>query len=145
MVVRKRKKHSRFRGYRTYHGSHKKWRGPGNHGGRGNVGLAHHKKGTMLKYDPEHFGKHGFKRHHSLMEDVRTINLKELYLMVDKLKDQKLVEEQDGKVKIALAKLGYEKLLGTGKAIKPLIVEGKYFSKSAIKKLEEVGGKAVKI
>lgn len=145
MVVRKRKKHSRFRGFRSYHGSHKKWRGSGNRGGRGQAGFENHKKGYMLKYDPEHYGKHGFKRHYSLLKHIRTINLKDLDAMVDKLKEQKLTGEEDGKIKIALEKLGYDKLLGSGKITKPIIVEGKYFSKNAIKKLEDAGGRIVKI
>jgi len=145
MVVRKRKKHSRFRGYRSYHGSHKKWRGSGNRGGRGQAGLENHMKGRMLKYDPEHFGKHGFKRHYSLIENVRTINLKDLDLLLHNLKEQKLATDEDGKIKINLGKIGYDKLLGSGKITKPIIVEGKYFSKNAVKKLEELGGKAVKI
>jgi len=145
MVVRKRKKHSRFRGYRTYHGSHKKQRGSGNRGGRGQAGLENHKKGYMQKYDPEHFGKHGFKRHPSLVEDIRTINLKDLEQKIDNLREKKLVAEEEGKIKINLGKIGYDKLLGDGKITKPIIVEGKYFSKNAVKKLEQVGGKAVKI
>ncbi|MBI1979061.1 MAG: 50S ribosomal protein L15 [Candidatus Aenigmarchaeota archaeon] len=145
MVVRKRKKYSRFRGNRHYHGSHKKARGPGNRGGIGQAGLENHKKGYMQKYDPDHFGKHGFKRHFSLVEDIRTINLKELDQMVESLKEKKLVAEEDGKIKVNLGKIGYDKLLGDGKVTKPLIVEGRYFSRVAVKKLEEIGGKAVKI
>ena len=141
MVVTKRKKHSRFRGFRTYHGSHKKQKGAGNRGGVAQTGLSRHKKGYMLKYDPEHFGKHGFKRHYSLIEKIKIINLKDLDSMVDKLNEP----VEDGKMRINLGKLGYNKLLGSGKITKPLIVEGKYFSKIAVKKLEQVGGKAVKI
>ncbi len=106
MVVTKRKKHSRFRGYRTYHGSHKKQRGSGNRGGRGNIGLSRHKKGWMLKYDPDHFGKHGFKRHPSLIEDIKTLNLRELDVMVDKMREQKMIEQEGGMEKVVLSKIG---------------------------------------
>ncbi len=145
MVVRKRKKHSRFRGYRAYHGSHKQWRGSGNRGGRGDAGLDNHKKGTMLKYDPEHFGKRGFKRHYSLTKDTKFLNLRELDIILDKIKGSDAVQEENGKIKVSLKKLGYDKLLGTGKITKPVIVEGAHFSKNAIKKIEEIGGKAVKV
>lgn len=145
MVVRKRKKHSRLRGNRHYHGSHKKWRGAGSRGGKGQAGLENHKKGHMQKYDPEHFGKRGFVRNDSVVRHVKSINLKDLDQMVEGLKEKKLVAEEDGKVKVNLEKIGYDKLLGDGKITKPIIVEGKYFSKNAIKKLEQVGGKAVKI
>ncbi len=145
MVVTKRKKHSRFRGYRTYHGSHKKQKGAGGRGGKGQAGLDNHKKGYMQKYDPDHFGKHGFKRHYSLVRHINSINLKDLEQMIHNLKEQKLVAEEEGKIKVNLGEIGYDKLLGSGKVTTPLIVEGKYFSKNAIKKLEQVGGKAVKI
>lgn len=145
MVVRKRKRHEKFRGMRTYHGSHKKHKGAGGRGGRGQAGLKKHKKHWMLKYDPEHFGKRGFKRHPSVVKKVRIINLKELDLLVDKLVEEKLTEEENGKIKINLEKIGYDKLLGTGKATRPLIIEAKYFSKNAVEKLEKIGGKAVTI
>lgn len=99
----------------------------------------------MQKYDPEHFGKRGFKRHPSLVEHINSINLKDLEQMLGNLKEQKLVAEEEGKIKVNLEKIGYDKLLGDGKITTPLIVEGKYFSKNAVKKLEQVGGKAVKI
>lgn len=145
MVVRKAGKRKWRRGHRTYHGSHKKWRGSGNRGGRGQAGFENHKKGYMQKYDPEHFGKRGFKRHPSLIKNIKSINLKDLDQMVDSLKEEKLVAEEDGKIKINLEKIGYDKLLGSGKITTPVIVEGRYFSKNAIKKLEQIGGKAVKI
>lgn len=133
MVVRRKKK--RRRGERTYHGSHKKRRGGGSRGGRGKAGMHKHKWSYAVKYEPERFGKRGFKRPPAAVKKVKTINLKDL----DRL------AEQVGKKEINLSELGYDKLLGTGKLSKPLIVEAKYFSKSAIKKLEKAGGKAVKI
>ncbi|MBI2545343.1 MAG: 50S ribosomal protein L15 [Candidatus Aenigmarchaeota archaeon] len=145
MVVRKRKKHEGFRGVRTYHGSHKLHKGAGGRGGRGNAGLRRHKKGWMLKNDPMHFGKHGFTRLPTLVRNLKTINLRELDLLVNKLVEKKLVENENGKIKVNLKKIGYDKLLGTGKITKPLIVEAKYFSKIAVQKLEKIGGKTVNI
>jgi large subunit ribosomal protein L15 len=145
MVVRKRKKHRRFRGRRTYHGAHKKWRGGGSRGGRGKAGLHKHKWTYTVKYAPEHFGKIGFKRPPEVVKEVKTINLKELDQLAEELIKQKLVEKEEDKIKINLPKLGYEKVLGSGKITKPLIVEAKAFSKLAIKKIEEAKGKAVKI
>lgn len=141
MVVRKEQK--RRRGERTYHGSHKKWRGGGSRGGRGKAGLHKHKWSYTVNYDPKHFGKKGFKRPTKLVERIRAINLKDLDQMIEKLLEKKLAEKQDDKIKIDLGRVGYDKLLGSGRVIKPLIVEAKYFSKQAIKKLEESGGKAV--
>jgi len=58
---------------------------------------------------------------------------------------EKLAEKVGDKIKINVLKLGYEKVLGSGKITKPLIIEAKYFSKDAIKKLEKAEGEAVKI
>ena len=132
----------RFRGNRHYHGSHKNWKGSGNRGGRGQAGMHKHKWTYTVKYDPEHYVKRGFIRH-SAGKELKAINLKELDKMVDKLVDQKMAEEENGKVKINLSKIGYDKLLGSGKVTKPLIVEAKHFSKNAVEKLEKSGGKAV--
>ncbi len=143
MVVRREKK--RRRGERTYHGSHKKWRGGGSRGGRGKAGLHKHKWSYTVKYEPEHFGKMGFKRPRAVRKRLKSINLKELDEKVEELIEKKMVEEIDGKIKINLLKLGFEKLLGSGEITKPLIVEAKCFSKKAVEKLEKVGGKAIKI
>jgi len=92
---------------------------------------------------PEHFGKRGFKRPQKVMRELRTINLKDLDSRVDELlKDKKIKKEKTG-IKINLSELGYDKLLGSGRVKHKLIVEAKYFSKNAIKKLEGVKGKAV--
>jgi len=146
MVVRRKKKVRKFRGKRSYgYGSHKKHRGGGSRGGRGKAGLHKHKWSYTVKYAPEHFGKRGFKRPSAVVKEIKTINLKELDQIAEKLLEQKLAEKEDNKIKINVLKLGYEKVLGSGKVTKPLIVEAKYFSKQAIKKLENAKGKAVKI
>lgn len=145
MVVRRKKKVRKFRGKRTYgYGSHKKHRGGGSRGGRGKAGLHKHKWSYTVKYAPEHFGKRGFKRPAAVVKEIKTINLKELDQIAEKLLEQKLAEKKDDKIKINVLKLGYEKVLGSGKITKSLIVEAKYFSKKAIKKIENMGGKAVK-
>jgi len=147
MVVRKRKKKFRkFRGKRTYgYGSHKKHRGAGSRGGRGFAGLHKHKWSYTVKYAPEHFGKIGFKRPPEVVEGIKAINLKELDQLAEKMVKQKLAEMEEDKIKINLPKLGYDKVLSSGKLTKPLIIEAKYFSKKAIKKIEDAKGKAIKL
>jgi large subunit ribosomal protein L15 len=146
MVVRRKKKKVRkFRGHRTYGtGSHKKARGGGSRGGRGLAGLHKHKWSYTVKYAPEHFGKQGFKRPAAVVEEIKAINLKELDQLAEKLLKEKIAVKEDEKIKIDVSKLGYEKVLGSGQITKPLIIEARYFSKSAIKKIEEAGGMAVK-
>lgn len=145
MVVRKRKKHRKFRGRRTYHGSHKKWRGGGSRGGRGKAGLHKHKWTYATKYAPNHFGKIGFKRPPEVIKEIKSISLKQLDQLVEKLLEQKLAEKEGNKIRINLSKIGYDKVLGSGKLTKPLIIEAKYFSKQAIKKIKEANGEAIKI
>ncbi len=133
MVVRLKKK--RRRGERTYHGSHKKWRGGGSRGGRGQAGGHKHKYSYIVKYEPQHFGKRGFKSPVKILQKVKAINLQEL---------QKIALKQN-KTEIDVKEFGFQKVLGGGKISSPLVVKAKSFSKSAIKKLEEAGGKAVKV
>jgi large subunit ribosomal protein L15 len=146
MVVRRIKKVRRQRGQRSYgYGSHKKARGGGNRGGRGQAGMHKHKWSYTVKYDPDHFGKKGFKIPQAIQKEIRTINLKDLDKKAEQLLKEKVAVKEDDKIRINVLKLGCEKVLGSGKLSKPLIVEAKYFSKQAVKKLEESGGKAVKV
>jgi large subunit ribosomal protein L15 len=145
MVVRREKKFRKFRGHRTYgRGSHKKARGAGNRGGRGKAGLHKHKWSWTIRYEPDHFGKVGFKRPEEIVEEIKSINLKEIDQMAEKLVKEKIAQKEDDKIKIDVSKLGFKKVLGSGKITQPIIIEAKYFSKSAIKKIEKAGGKAVK-
>lgn len=135
MVVRKERSVRKCRGQRTYgYGSHKKHRGGGNRGGRGQAGMHKHKWSYTVKYDPDHFGKHGFGRPFAEAARSKAINLKDL----------DAIAKKSGKKEIDIAELGYDKLLGTGKLSLPLSVKAKYFSKNAIKKIENAGGKALK-
>lgn len=143
MVVRIRKK--RRRGERTYHGSHKKWRGGGSRGGRGRAGLHKHKWSYTVKYAPEHFGKRGFKRPLTVRKEIKALNLSELDEMVEILLKQKVAKKENDKIKINLSEIGFEKLLGKGKVTKALIIETKFFSKKAKEKIEKMGGKIIKV
>lgn len=145
MTVRKDQKHRRFRGHRTHHGAHRKWRGGGSRGGRGKAGGHKHKWSYVVKYDKTRFGKEGFKRPPSAISKSRAINLGEINRMMDYFLEKKFAEKEGTSIKINLAKAGYDKVLSGGKINKSIVVHARSFSKQAIKKLEEAGGKAVKI
>lgn len=123
-------------------GSKKKRRGAGSRGGRGKAGEKHKK----IKYLKEG-GKEekGFQRPKSAKKEVRTINLKELDSKIDELVERGDANRENDLVEVNLSKLGFNKLLGGGKVTKPLKVKAENFSESAIKKLEESGGKAVEL
>jgi len=143
MVVRRKKKILKRRGRGSGYGSHKKHRGGGSRGGRGLAGLHKHKRMTAIKYMPEHFGKRGFKRPQKVLKEIKTINLKDLDSLVEQLLKEKKIKKDKQGIKINLSELGYDKVLGTGQLKNRLIVEAKYFSKNAIKKLKENKGKAI--
>jgi len=142
MTVRRQKRHRKFRGRRTYHGSHKKWRGGGDRGGRGAAGLHKHKWAWTVIHDKEHFGRFVNKRFNKRMEAVNVNYLNE---KAETFLHQKIAEKEGSAIKINVGKLGYEKVLGGGKVTMPLIIEAKSFSKSAEEKLAKAGGKAVKV
>jgi len=135
----------------------RKMRGSRTHG-YGIVGQ-HRKKGTkgerkvgrhkhlwtyVIKYEPDYFGKKGFTSHKALHQKISTINVGELEELVNKLSTEKTLEKKTGKVFLDLEKLGYNKLLGTGKITQPLLVKVASHSETASKKLEEAGGQILK-
>ena len=141
MVVTNRTKTRRFRGHRTYHGHHRKWRGGGSRGGRGLAGMHKHKWSYTVKYDSDHFGKDKFVKP---AKNLKAINVGDLEKLIDHLgKDQK--SEEKGMIKVNLEKVGYDKLLGSGHLKRSIIVEARYFSKNAQEKITKAGGRIEQI
>jgi large subunit ribosomal protein L15 len=77
--------------------------------------------------------------------EIKAINLNDLDSRIDMLLRDKKVKEDNEGIKINLSDLGYDKLLGSGQIKHKMIIEAKSFSKNAVKKLEEIGGKAVTV
>ncbi len=121
-------KTKKFRGSRTCGRGIKGGRGAGLRGGRGNAGLHKHKYMHMLKYMPDHFGVHGFKRPQSVIKDDKIINVGQLE------------EKFPGKKDIDLKKEGFDKLLGAGKVGGSLKVKVERASQKAVDKIKEKGG-----
>jgi len=67
----------------------------------------------------------------------------ELDERIDLLLENKIAEYEEDKIIIDVTKLGLDKVLGKGKVTKPLIIKAKSFTTSAIKKIEDAGGKAI--
>lgn len=129
MPHRKRKTR-KLRGSRTMGwgrvGQHRK---SGSRGGFGKAGLHKHKWFYTLKYDPNHFGKHGFK---SRFQRKKAINISQLNELIDKYGSS-----------INLDDLGYDKLLAKGVINRAVKVYVREASDRAIKKIEEVGGEVI--
>lgn len=129
-----RKKRVKLRGSKTHgHGAKKKRRGKGSRGGKGRAGTFGQKKILRLRTEPQIiYGKKGFKslKMRKIEKRLKCINLSEL---------KRFGQEVD------ITKLGYDKVLGKGSIDTALTVKARSFSKSAIKKIEEKGGKAIKV
>ncbi len=143
MVARKRKKSSRMRGSWTHGwGEKKKHRGAGSRGGRGRAGTGKRcdsKKPSIWK-DINYFGKIGFKKK-NIQINIIPINLKLVDECADLWVKNKLAEEKSGTIEIDLGKIGYNKLLSTGKVTKKLLIKVANASARAAEKVSKAGGK----
>ena len=123
----------KFRGSRTHGRGQKAGRGAGLMGGRGNAGLHKHKYISVLKYDPEHFGRKGFKRPEKVIREEKAVNIGEIEKFPVK----------NGT--LDLNKLGYDKLLGSGKIKKPVKIIVHKASKNAVEKVKVANGEIVMV
>ncbi|MEM2869381.1 MAG: uL15 family ribosomal protein [Thermoplasmata archaeon] len=133
----------RFRGSRTHGRGHKAGRGKGKRGGTGNAGLHKHRFKEMLKYCPDHFGRHGFKRPPELQERVRTINIGEVEKRLGSFLLSSAAKDLGGRIQVDLGHLGYDKLLGGGRATLPLTITVPMASARAVEKVRAAGGAVV--
>lgn len=136
MVVNKRKKFSRQRASHTHGwGSKKKHRGAGNRGGRGMAGSG--KRGDAMKTlywkDKKYFGKHGFKKK-GVKKEINAINICDIEEKLDRFLKEGVVD---------LGKLGYNKLLGSGKVTKKLKIKVDSASAGVVEKVKKAGGEVI--
>lgn len=130
----RKKRGSRTQGYGRV-GQH---RAGGQRGGHGKAGFQKHKWTYTIKYDPERFGKRGFKP--PTAKEASTINVGKLDEQISSLLDNKQAENTKKGIRLYLNRLGYDKLLGKGKVTHSLIVHVGSCSKSAAEKIKEAGG-----
>jgi large subunit ribosomal protein L15 len=134
---------NKFRGSRTHGRGKKAGRGAGKRGGKGNAGLHKHKVQYMLKYMPDHFGRHGFKRPQKMVCAKITMNVGDLEQIIDVMKAQGTAVEKDGKISVDLTALGIDKLLGNGRVSTAFAVSVAETTALAKAKVEEAGGHIV--
>lgn len=140
-MIRRRKKSRKMRGSRTHgYGRVGQHRGSGQRGGKGHAGRHKHFWIWVLKYARDYFGKHGFKRKGVRREWVM-LNVSDIEEKLEVLK----TGEENGVPLVDLTRIGYVKVLGAGKVTKPIVVMAHAFSEEAVRKIEEAGGKAIKI
>lgn len=139
MVVRRERKVRKQRGSRTYgRGCAKRGKGgTGEKGGSGMAGGHKQKWSYILRYMPDHFGKHGFFRPRKVL---RTINVGELDERIEDLLRKGVAVREGEKIVVDLQKLGVDRVLGRGKVRHCLVLKGAEVVPAAKEKLEEAGG-----
>jgi len=105
------------------------------------VGRHKHLWTYVIKYEPDYFGKKGFTRPKSLKQEINVINIGQLDELIGKLAKGKQLKKRGGKAFVDLDKMGYQKLLATGKITKPVLVKVATHSENAAKKIQEAGGR----
>ncbi len=141
MARRTGKRSRKYRGSRTHGwGAGKKHRGKGEVGGKGFAWCKHMWIYT-LKYEPDHFGKHGF---HSLELEIPSVmNAGELDEMAETLVERGIAKKEGSKILIDASKLKIAKILGGGRVTRPLVITADGCSEPAKKKIEGAGGQVI--
>jgi len=138
-VVRRTRK---LRGSRTHGRGKKHGRGSGGRGGTGNAGLHKHKFKSMVKYDPDHFGHHGFVRHAQIRE-TKAINLEDLVRILPKLESEGHAKRKGEGFEIDLTAAGIDKLLSRGRIDRAMQITVARASETAVSKVSAAGGGVV--
>jgi large subunit ribosomal protein L15 len=128
----------KLRGSRTHgwgrKGQHRK---SGSRGGFGRAGLHKHKWSWVIRYEPDYFGKRGFRSPNQRVE--RSINVGDLEELITRIELPR--EEGKALATLDITQLGYDKLLGGGRLSIPLLVKAPRATKLAMEKVAGAGGK----
>ena len=131
-----------FKNSRTRGRGHKKARGAGLRGGRGNAGC-HKTKRIMYERVGRVWGAHGFKRPQTVVMANSAINLKVLEENASEWVDQGSATKKGKTISIDLKKMGYDKLLGTGVPSQAYNITISAASAKAVEKVEAAGGEII--
>lgn len=143
MPVNHRKKSSRMQGSSTHGWGKNKHRNSGSRGGYGNAGTgkkSHNKKPSVWALD--YFGRDGFVSKNPSYKG-KVISLRDVEQKLPLWIKEKKAVSQDGKLVVDLGKLGYQKLLGTGKATRALKITVPKASENVKGKIVEAKGELV--
>jgi len=129
-------------GSRTRGRGHKKGRGAGLRGGRGNAGC-HKTKRIMYERVGRVWGAHGFKRPQTVVMANRAVNLKVIEENASEWVNQGNASKKGKIVSIDLKEMGYDKLLGTGVPSQAYKITISAASAKAVEKVEAAGGEVI--
>jgi large subunit ribosomal protein L15 len=137
----KKRKSSKRRGDREMGRGKKKGRGAGLRGGRGNAGKHEHKRVHYAKLGQE-FGytNFGFKRPDEVQTHVNAVNVSELDTVLPKLVEIGEARSENGVFTVDLARMGIDKLLGSGQVRSKVHVTVAEATESAKQKIIAAGG-----
>lgn len=136
----KRKRVEKLRGSRTYGRGKKAGRGAGLRGGRGNAGLLKHKRMHMLVYDPDHFGRKGFKRAPCLTYEKCIINVGDVQSNLTSYLETGIATKEGKNIIVDLTRTDAVKLLGAGSIKSPLTIKVYEATDRAKEKVKAAGG-----
>ena len=106
------------------------------------AGLHKHKFKWMLKYDPDHFGRHGFVRH-AQMRETTAIDLEDLVRRLDELESAGHAKKDNSRIDVNLTAAGIDKLLGSGRVAVAMRITVAKASEAAVAKVAGAGGEVV--
>lgn len=132
----------KLRGSRTHGRGKKHGRGAGGRGGTGMAGLHKHKFKWMIKYAPDHFGRHGFTRHAQRHESP-VINLEDLERRIPDFESKGHAKSDKSRIEVDLTAAGIDKLLGGGRVRRALRITVARATEAAIAKVSAAGGEVV--
>ena len=133
-----------FKNSRTRGRGHKKGRGAGLRGGRGNAGC-HKTKRIMYERVGRVWGAHGFKRPQTVVMANNAINLNVIEENASEWVNQGNATKKGKTISIDLKKMGYDKLLGTGVPSQAYNITISAASAKAVEKVEAAGGEVINV
>ncbi|WP_297436800.1 uL15m family ribosomal protein [Thermococcus sp.] len=146
-MIRRKKKVRKFRGSHTHGwGCKKKHRGGGSKGGKGMAGTGKRKdqKWTwVIKYAPDRLGKRGFHRPKAVQYLPQVMNLNDIEENLQLFLDSGIAYEEEGKLIVDTTQMGIDKVLGSGRISRPLVVKAYYVTPKAEEKIKAAGGEVL--
>ncbi|KAF1958112.1 ribosomal protein [Byssothecium circinans] len=112
-------------------------------GGRGLAGGQHHHRTNLDKYHPGYFGKVGMRHFHLQRnhEWKPVVNVDKLLALIPAEQREKYLNTSSNTAPVInLLNHGYAKLLGKGRINIPVVVQARYVSAEAEKKIKDAGG-----
>jgi large subunit ribosomal protein L15 len=96
----------------------------------------------MIKYDPDHFGRHGFTRH-AQMHETTAIDLEDLGRRLSEFQAAGHATTDNSRIEINLTAAGIDKLLGSGRVTRAMRITVAQASEAAVAKVARAGGEIV--